>query len=136
MTESLPRHPDRAPVEAAALVFVYGTLLPGEGNHGLLAGARLLGAATTPPAFRLHDLGAFPALVAGGEHAICGEVYAVDEATLAALDDLEDHPEFYRRTVILLADGAQVETYLLTPEQVAGYPIIGSGNWRSRTTGP
>jgi gamma-glutamylaminecyclotransferase len=121
-----PREP-----EARTLVFVYGTLLFGEYNHRHLTGARLIGAATTPPAFHLHDLGPFPGLVAGGEHAVSGEVYAVDEATLAALDLLEDHPRFYRRTSIVLADGANVETYLLTPEQVAGHPIISSASWRA-----
>jgi gamma-glutamylaminecyclotransferase len=118
--------------EARTLVFVYGTLLFGERNHRHLTGARPIGAALTQPAFRLYDLGPFPGLVAGGEHAIIGELYAVDEATLAALDRLEDHPRFYRRVSIVLADGANVETYLLTPEQVAGHPIISSGNWRAR----
>jgi gamma-glutamylaminecyclotransferase len=73
--------------------------------------------------------------VAGGKDAISGEVYAVDEATLAAVDRLEDHPRFYRRASVVLADGAHVETYLLTPEQVAGHPIISSGSWRARRKG-
>jgi len=117
------------------LVFVYGTLLFGECNHRHLTGARLIGAATTRPAFRLYDLGPFPGLVAGGTDAISGEVYAVDEATLATLDRLEGHPRFYRRASLVLADGAHVETYLLTPEQVAGHPVIASGNWRARRNG-
>jgi hypothetical protein len=33
---------------------------------------------------------------------------------------------------LVLADGANVQTYLLTPEQVAGHPVIGSGSWRAR----
>jgi transposase InsO family protein/gamma-glutamylcyclotransferase (GGCT)/AIG2-like uncharacterized protein YtfP len=65
-------------------------------------------------------------------HAVVGEVYEVDAATLAALDRLEGHPRFYRRARIALADGAHVETYLLTPEQVEGRRVIVSGNWRSR----
>ena len=63
---------------------------------------------------------------------MAGEVYEVDQATLAALDRLEGHPRFYRRTRIALEDGAAVETYLLAPEQVEGRPVIDSGNWRSR----
>lgn len=113
-------------------MFVYGTLLAGERNHRHLTGARLVGEARTKPAFRLHDLGPFPGLVAGGEHAVLGEVYAVDEATLAALDRLEDHPRLYQRTSIVLAGGANVETYLMTPRQVADHPIISSGSWRAR----
>jgi gamma-glutamylaminecyclotransferase len=128
-----PRGAVRREPEARTLVFVYGTLLYGEHNHRHLTGARLVGAARTLPAFRLHDLGPFPGLVAGGEHAVSGEVYAVDEPTLAGLDRLEGTPDFYRRVSIVLADGAHTETYVLTPEQVAGFPVIASGSWRART---
>ncbi len=111
-------------------VFVYGTLLAGEPNHHLLANAKLVGKARTEPAFELRDLGAFPGLVRGGEHDVVGEVYAVDAETLAALDWFEGHPRFYRRRRIALSDGVYIETYLLTPAEVAGRPIIISGNWR------
>jgi gamma-glutamylcyclotransferase (GGCT)/AIG2-like uncharacterized protein YtfP len=70
--------------------------------------------------------------VSGGAHAVAGEVYEVDEATLAALDRLEGHPRFYRRTRIALDDTSLVQTYLLPPEQVEGHPVVASGNWRSR----
>ncbi len=113
-------------------VFVYGTLLKGEPNHRLLADAALVGAALTEPVFYLVDLGPFPALVRGGAGAVVGEVYEVDRPTLARLDLLEGHPRFYRRQRIALDDGSQVETYVLSPEQVAGRPVIGSGNWRER----
>lgn len=125
---SAPRSQRRAPTG----VFVYGTLLTGEPNHRVLAGAQLVGHARTEPAFELHDLGPFPGLVGGGAHAVVGEVYEVDAPTLARLDALEGHPCFYRRTRIALEDGAKVETYLLTPEQVEGRRVIASGNWRSR----
>lgn len=113
-------------------VFVYGTLLRGEPNHRLLAHARFVGEAVTEPGFELADLGAFPAMSAAGGGAVAGEVYAVDAATLAALDRLEGHPRFYRRSWIRLATGAHVEAYLLEREQVRGRPRILSGNWRNR----
>lgn len=112
-------------------VFVYGSLLAGEPNHRVLTGAALVGAAVTTPAFTMHDLGAFPGLVADGEQAVAGEVYEVDGAALARLDRLEGHPSFYRRTPITLADGAEVETYLLTRAQVAGRPVVETGSWRA-----
>ncbi|MCC6649382.1 MAG: gamma-glutamylcyclotransferase [Polyangiaceae bacterium] len=115
---------------ARVRVFVYGSLLAGEPNHRVLAGAALLGAATTTPTFTLYDLGAFPGLVACGEHVVAGEVYEVDAVGLAHLDRLEGHPSFYRRTPITLADGADVETYLLTRAQVAGRPVVTTGSWR------
>jgi gamma-glutamylaminecyclotransferase len=114
-------------------VFVYGTLLVGESNHAYLKGAPLLREVRTQPEFQLHDLGAFPGLVHGGTQAVVGEVYEVDEPTLVGLDFLEDHPQFYLRTFIVLADGSRVETYLLTAAQVAGHPIISSGSWRAHS---
>ena len=122
--------------EARTLVFVYGTLLVGESNHRLLKGAQLISdEGRTQPGFRLYDLGRYPALVRDGDHAVVGEVYEVDEPTLAALDRLEGHPELYRRTGIVLADDTPVETYLMTPAQVAGYPVITTGSWRTRRLG-
>ncbi len=123
-----PKRQRRAPTR----VFVYGTLLAGEGNHRLLASAKFVCDARTEPAFELRDLGAFPGLVRGGEHAVAGEVYEADAETLARLDRLEGHPRFYRRTRIALEGGTEVETYLLMPEQVEGRPVIVSGKWRSR----
>lgn len=113
-------------------VFVYGTLLSGEPNHRLLAAAPFVGPALSAPVFSLVDLGPFPALVEGGAGAVVGEVYEVDRPTLARLDLLEGHPRFYKRHRIALDDGSHVETYVLSPEQVAGRPVIGSGSWRAR----
>lgn len=117
---------------APTRVFVYGTLLAGEPNHRLLTGARLAHEPGERAEIAQLERGLGPRLRDGGEHAVAGEVYEVDEATLAALDRLEGHPRFYRRTRIALEDGAAVETYLLAPEQVEGRPVIDSGNWRAR----
>lgn len=112
-------------------MFVYGTLLAGEPNHALLSRARHAGAARTRPEFELVDLGAFPAMVAGGATAVVGEVYEVDAGTLAALDRLEGHPEFYRREPVDLEGGERALTYLLDAAQAAGAPRIASGDWRA-----
>ncbi len=114
-------------------VFVYGTLLRGEPNHGLLACGQWLGTARTRPEFELVDLGYFPAMIAQGETAVCGEVYAIDEATLRRLDRLEGHPRFYMRTTIQLELGPEVQTYLLPADQAQGKRRILSGNWRLRS---
>jgi gamma-glutamylcyclotransferase (GGCT)/AIG2-like uncharacterized protein YtfP len=113
-------------------VFVYGTLLRGEENHCFLRGAVYLGAARTAPRFQLLDLDAFPALVNSGATAVAGELYEVDGETLAALDELEDHPEIYRRTEIPLDDGTLAEAYLLVSTPAEGVPIIASGDFRQR----
>lgn len=119
---------------AASRVFVYGSLRKGESNHRLLAvpGARLIMAkARTEPGYELRELGAFPGMVRGGAGEVIGEVYEVDEATLAALDRLEGHPGFYTRSPVALEDGTAVEAYLLSPEQVSGRRLILSGDWRA-----
>lgn len=113
-------------------VFVYGTLLSGEPNHAALAGARFAGAAETAPAFELVDLGPYPALVAGGATRVRGEVYDVDEATLAALDAFEGHPDLYVRIRVTLADGTEAIAYAMPRARVAGRPRIASGDWRRR----
>ena len=94
-----------------AAVFVYGSLKRGLSNARLLEGARFVGRALTSPDFGLEDLGPFPGMVRG-DRRVAGEIYAVDEATLARLDALERHPVWYRREVIRLDDGVPVESYV------------------------
>jgi gamma-glutamylcyclotransferase (GGCT)/AIG2-like uncharacterized protein YtfP len=115
---------------AGARLFVYGTLMKGEANAHLLEDARYLGPATTEPTFSLLDLGDYPALRAGGEQAVAGELYEVGAAMLEALDDCEGHPTLYRRTPIRLADGSAVEAYLLVSSDVEDPPLVASGDWR------
>lgn len=118
---------------AHRLVFVYGTLLPGETWHAALAGAIHLGSARTLPVFELLDLGPFPGLVHGGLTAVEGELYLVDDPLLATLDALEGHPEFYRRTTIDLEDGREAFAYLLSPQRrLPGLRAIANGNWKNR----
>ena len=85
-------------------VFVYGTLLRGEVNHHLLAGARFLGTHRTAPCFSLVLLGAYPGAVRVGDTALVGEVFRLDtaglksEARMSAL-------EFLRANDALLPPG-------------------------------
>jgi gamma-glutamylcyclotransferase (GGCT)/AIG2-like uncharacterized protein YtfP len=116
------------------LVFVYGSLLSGEHNHGLLGGATFRGIASTWPHFRLYDLGSFPGVV---EHhkgrVIVGEVYEVDDATLARLDRLEGHPRMYeRRTVACVGPGLRVHKAWLYvyKGRVLEQDEVRSGNWQ------
>lgn len=118
--------------ERRVKVFVYGTLRAGEANHDLLHGHEHLGTTMTESAFELVDLGAYPAMVPGGGTAVVGELYAVDVATLTALDYLEGHPEFYRRVPIRLATGDVAHAYLLPASEVRGKPRISSGDWTAR----
>lgn len=117
-----------------SLIFVYGTLKRGGSNHQLMAGQKFLGAARTPPGFRLYALDGHPGMIpkADDRDGITGEVWSVDAACLAQLDLFEGLVEgLYRRVPIKLlppfADQT-VETYLYA-QSVESRPDIGS-TWR------
>lgn len=117
----------------AAHVFVYGTLKRGGSNHAWLAGQVFLGPAHTAPGFTLYSLGEYPGLVADPSDAagVSGELWAVDAACLAGLDELEGVSEglYARDPAPLLPPHGQ-----LTPSPclyrylgpVAGRPRLGS----------
>jgi gamma-glutamylcyclotransferase (GGCT)/AIG2-like uncharacterized protein YtfP len=110
-------------------LFVYGSLLQGEAAHFRLRGARLVARARTDPAFTLIDMGDYPALVEAGDTAVAGEIYAVDEALLAELDEYEEAPAVYQRRELRIA-GHEVIAYVLPERLAAGKPVIASGDWR------
>lgn len=112
-------------------VFVYGTLLRGEVNHGLLADAAFVGVHRTEPRFTLLLLGPFPGLIPGGSTAVSGEVYRVDQAGLRTLDRLEDYPRLYGRRLIATPYGRA--WFYLYRGPVKDRPLIVSGDWRDLT---
>lgn len=103
------------------LVFVYGSLKSGFHNHRLLdhGGVMALGAATTVKPYFMLSGRAFPFLIdpaaLGADHEACvadvigrvrGELYAIDDETMADLDRLEGHPDFYKRELVPIAVNA------------------------------
>lgn len=73
----------------AKTLFVYGTLMKGMRNHQYLEKAKFLGEAQTASEYELLYNGSIPAAKEGSE-AIKGELYEVDDETLAGLDVLEE----------------------------------------------
>ncbi|MEK9208540.1 MAG: gamma-glutamylcyclotransferase family protein [Patescibacteria group bacterium] len=73
----------------ANILFVYGTLMKGMRNHVYLEKAKFLEAAETNSEYELMYNGSIPAARAGNEP-IKGELYEVDDETLASLDVLEE----------------------------------------------
>jgi gamma-glutamylaminecyclotransferase len=111
-------------------VFVYGSLMRGQGNHRFLERSSFVCAARTQPLYRMHSLGGFPGVVARGTQAIEGEVFDVDAETLDRLDRLEGHPRFYCRTLITLDDQSIVSMYVLQRGgDLTHCPIVASGSW-------
>jgi gamma-glutamylcyclotransferase (GGCT)/AIG2-like uncharacterized protein YtfP len=113
-------------------LFVYGTMLPGEREHALLASAELLGPATTEARFQLVDLGLYAALIEDGKVAVHGELYALDLQARRAIDIARQVPILYQRATIRLADGTDAETYLMTADPVRGKRRLAHGDWRKR----
>lgn len=123
-----------------SLLFVYGSLKRGFGNHHFLRGQTFLGEAVTEPDYRLVDIGGFPGLVeteAEAGRAIRGELWSVQECCLRALDWLEEvDAGLYRRGNIRLQgrDGS-VLTYLFAGE-ASRLPEAGEDWPRERDVGP
>jgi len=111
-------------------IFVYGTLKRGCKNHRHLAGQTYVGEACTVPGFRLHHLGSYPGMVAAPDdrEGVTGELWDVDAAALARLDDFEGISEgLYRREFVPLASpvGQTTAYTYLYARPVAGLPVIG-----------
>jgi gamma-glutamylcyclotransferase (GGCT)/AIG2-like uncharacterized protein YtfP len=81
-------------------VFVYGTLKSGFCNHYLLEGCEFFGGAATVPTYKMIENG-FPVILADPEgKPLAGEIYTVDDVTLARLDQLEREGSSYDRKLI------------------------------------
>lgn len=103
------------------LVFVYGSLKNGFGNHDhFLKFSKMLGeGVTVDRCWFMLDLGCYPGVVrmpdtVGDGFRIYGEVYEVDSHTLRKLDGLEGNGSFYTRekVPILVEGGETVEAWM------------------------
>jgi molybdenum cofactor guanylyltransferase len=119
-----------SPADLSTLIFVYGTLLAGESNHGLLAQAEFLGADRLHHA-DLYHLGEYPMMLPG-KGTVTGEVYRVTRDTLAHLDILEEHPQIYFRGQIILESGRSSQVYWGRSQHTVNCPGIACGDWRQR----
>ena len=111
-------------------VFVYGSLRKGGGLHDVLEDCKFLCFAKTSCNYTMISLGSFPALLEEGDNSILGEIYEVNKQTLASLDRIEGHPNFYKRTKIKLEDESFVEGYVLNDRSFTeNCEKVLSGNW-------
>ena len=80
-------------------VFVYGTLMRGQGAADLLRDSEYRGPALLE-GFGMYDLGAFPGIIPMEGEQVAGEVWLVDGTTLERLDHYESEGNLYRRTTV------------------------------------
>ncbi|PWI50824.1 gamma-glutamylcyclotransferase family protein, partial [Sulfoacidibacillus thermotolerans] len=127
-------------------VFVYGTLLTGEGNHRVIAPyvhsiceGRIEGA--------LYNSGPFPYLDVNGNGVVKGEWVTIkkgmEEKALLDLDRLEGYRgegqmNLYDRVLVPDVNLPEIFGYVYTwpteksKKQLLAYPKIASGDWRKR----
>lgn len=85
------------------IVFCYGTLMKGRGNHHFLDGAIYLGVAHTSNEYALNVAG-LPFMQKMKGKGVVGELYEVNSEILKKLDRLEGHPTMYTRTPITVTE--------------------------------
>jgi gamma-glutamylcyclotransferase (GGCT)/AIG2-like uncharacterized protein YtfP len=105
-------------------VFVYGTLKRGYGNYQrLLTRSRFVATGITIGRFDMLNSG-FPVLRPSPTgYPVSGEVFEVDDATVASLDHLEGEGRMYHRRRTVIRTGAG----LMTCEA-----YIGAAYWNDR----
>ena len=122
----------------AQFLFVYGTLRKGGVNHlpDNFPGSIFVGAGTVKGG--LYDLGDYPGLLLdGSEGSVAGEVYEIEEATLAALDEFESAAEYHRLETSAFVDGRTLNCWVYGPDpgRCQEAPRIDSGDWVEHTSG-
>jgi gamma-glutamylcyclotransferase (GGCT)/AIG2-like uncharacterized protein YtfP len=116
-------------------VFVYGTLLRGESNHGVAAPFLCGGIVPGSVRGRLYDVGDYPALVLVADaNPVPGEWLKVTEEGLSAMDELEgyigpgrenDYERVWVKDAVLDEQG-----WVYVWNDSRGFPEIRSGSWR------
>jgi len=86
-------------------IFVYGSLMKNFFNHHQLVDSKFIIKTITKEKYHMFSMGAFPAVVESIDTGhIYGELYEVDDSTLAKIDALESNGSFYERRKVSLVD--------------------------------
>ncbi len=129
-------------VDVVAHLFVYGTLMAGEGNAGQIPDAAVQVRRAARVRGTLKDLGRYPALQVGGadsddDDEVAGELLTLSTtaapALLAALDAFEG-PGYARRALPVRVEGEASDVVAWVFVQVsagAEGPRIPGGDWRA-----
>lgn len=116
----------------STLLFVYGTLRKGGENQvtRLYPNSSFVGNASVKG--KLFDMGGYPAILLNEEgYRIVGEVYDIDDETLAKLDAFELDAGYDRTPIETLVNDEPVSCWIYGPpaELSAGKPEVVSGDW-------
>lgn len=115
------------------LVFVYGTLRKGHGNHRLIRGDKFVGTGSTVNKYAMYSMGIPFVNEYEQVSNITGEVYEVSKNTLNQLDMLEGHPSWYRRKKTKIKIGPKtLYAWLYFNNEKTNYLIEG-GDYNEKT---
>ena len=114
-------------------LFVYGTLLQGQGAHGLLEGLPQYPAQTTGTLYHLPT--GYPALTTEGTGTVHGAwLDPVPPRLLELLDHYEGvHEGLYRRIPIRVQGGSlsfEAWAWIMDQPEKRGGKVVRSGRWR------
>jgi gamma-glutamylcyclotransferase (GGCT)/AIG2-like uncharacterized protein YtfP len=117
------------------VVFVYGTLRAGEGNHRVIAPhiVRALGEGHIQG--RMYDWKAYPVVCLEQPGVVVGEWYEIERSGLPYLDRLEGYPTLYQRSIV--SDiSRNISGYVYHMEAVKAarrsQGVVVSGDWLCR----
>ena len=120
------------------LVFVYGTLMKGYWNHGLLAGSEFISTATTVEKYVMFASSIPFVSQSQKVSLIHGELYSVTPETLSSLDALESyHPAspksswYNREEIEVELPTGEIRSALIYFNEKEVAPIVQSGNFRN-----
>ncbi len=108
------------------LMFVYGTLKKGYGNHFIMDGAKYLSEAYIV-GWEMRDLGGFPAITKSDGGKVHGEMYIVSPQVLKRADKLEGYPSLFNREKVKSDKGFDAWVYYMEHETKS--TVIESGRW-------
>jgi gamma-glutamylaminecyclotransferase len=117
-------------------VLVYGSLKDGHVNNDILKGcrAKFMGYDCITGRFKMISLGPFPAVIEDPKREvqdIYGEVYSMNEETLAHLDFLEGHPNFFERNKVWTTHSRKrVWVYMLAGLKFDSDKEVPDGLWQ------
>jgi len=114
------------------LLFVYGTLRKDGVNAmpKLYPNSTFVGSSSVNG--RLYDMGGYPAIVLDDNASpVIGEVYEIDDETLAKLDAFELDADYHRTAVEITVTSMPTWCWVYRPlaEVSSGKPEVASGDW-------
>lgn len=121
--------------EDNVLLAVYGTLKSTHKNHSLLGtDAKVRAKNVRIPGYSIFNLGWFPGIVKDDNGSgVVVEIVEIPKTRVEhQIDGYEGVPSLYRREVVKLENGTEVQTYIYNRPIRGTDKLIPSGNWEDK----